>query len=1076
MTDSTTLSSITTRFFPYSWHHDTTEEEVTLIRVYGLNEHNETICVCISDFTPYMYIELPDTVPWNNSRARIEGLRENLEQLVYGNGAPVKTTLEYKYKLYGVHIQQDGRRKKFPYLKCEFATKSDCDKFRYRIRNGVNVPGVGHVDELKTHEYKADPVLQLICNADIPTSGWIKFVGKQQTGAAKTTRADHEYNVRWRNLKKDESRQDVPKPMIMSFDIEVNSTNPNAMPNPDKPGDKVFQVSCIFSRDTKDKIEKYLLTLGDPNQRKTGDDVVIVRCKTEADLLKEFTRLVCKKAPNVLCGYNILGFDIEYMIKRAEFNRVIKEFCRNGFHKEQVSQQKTIKWSSSAYKNQEFHFIDAEGRLIVDLLPLVQREFKLSNYKLKTVSTHFIGETKDPLSAKGIFKCYRLGMEKVPGEKKKYTPKAQTAMAIVGKYCVQDSVLVLKLMEKLQTWIGLIEMAKTCNVPIFTLYTQGQQIKVFSQVYKYCLDQNIIVEHDVYHVKDTDRYIGAHVFDPIVGQHKRVVPFDFKSLYPTTIIAYNIDYHTWVPDHVKGVPDKACNVMEWEDHQGCEHDKKVIRVNELNVFIENESKEIAKLRARRDGLRGVANKQRREEVVLELNKRMDELKPYREERSELKKTLPKFIMCEKRRFRFLKKPLGVIPSVIQNLLKARDDVRKIDMRGYKSQLKDLTDADEIENVKSILNVLDKRQLSYKVSANSMYGMMGTRQGFLPFMAGAMCTTYMGRKNINLVAKVIPETYGGQLIYGDSDSNYIHFPHLKTAKETWEYAEYVAAEVTKLFNKPIQLEFEEAIYEFFFILSKKRYMYRECDMDGNVADKIGNKGVLLSRRDNSKYIRDVYERVMQMIFKDQSRDEIIYFVIQEINSLFERRRPLTDFIVTKSVGDIGDGEPVMCENDKGQPRVMLGDYMIERLPDDEDDKARALDTKGFSDEMSYYKSLLPAQVQLAEKMRGRGERVDAGSRIEYVVVDPDNHTAKQADKLEDYYYMKKHMDVVNIDHYYYLKALVTPLDQMLNVVFKDEKSSLFKDIVMSQYKLRYKVHRELVKFIKEAGSVKIEFAK
>ena len=52
----------------------------------------------------------------------------------------------------------------------------------------------------------------------------------------------------------------------------------------------------------------------------------------------------------------------------------------------------------------------------------------------------------------------------------------------------------IKLMNKLQTWTGLCEMAKTTNCQIFTLYTQGQQIKVFSQVYKYCLENNYVVE------------------------------------------------------------------------------------------------------------------------------------------------------------------------------------------------------------------------------------------------------------------------------------------------------------------------------------------------------------------------------------------------------------------------------------------------------------------------------------------------------------------------------------------------------------------------------------------------------
>ena len=76
--------------------------------------------------------------------------------------------------------------------------------------------------------------------------------------------------------------------------------------------------------------------------------------------------------------------------------------------------------------------------------------------------------------------------------------------------------------------------------------------------------------------------------------------------------------------------------------------------------------------------------------------------------------------------------------------------------------------------------------------------------------------------------------------------------------------HVASEVTKLFPAPIELEFEEEIYKFFFILSKKRYMYRKCLRDGVTDNKIGKKGVLLARRDNSKFVRDVYEAVVSQI--------------------------------------------------------------------------------------------------------------------------------------------------------------------------------------------------------------------
>lgn len=113
--------------------------------------------------------------------------------------------------------------------------------------------------------------------------------------------------------------------------------------------------------------------------------------------------------------------------------------------------------------------------------------------------------------------------------------------------------------------------------------------------------------------------------------------------------------------------------------------------------------------------------------------------------------------------------------------------------------------------------------------------------------------------------------------------------------------------------------------------------------------------------------------------------------------------------------------------------------------------------------------LPAQVQLAERMRSRGQRVDAGSRLEYVVTNPELHLAKQYEKVESYEYFQKHSDVIKIDHFYYLKALTNPLDQMLDVAFP-----LYKDFVLNQYNFRWKIRHKLLTELKDLFKPKLVF--
>ena len=1057
------------QFFPYSWHVDESQEEFTSIRIYGLNQKNENVCVMVDDFTPYVYIELPTRVRWNSTKAQILG--DKIDSLM-GRQKPVRKALTWKKKLYGAHIDPDtGERRLFPYLFCSFYNIKDLTLLGFRLKGSVHVVGLGSLN-LKIHESDANPVLQLTCCRKIPTAGWVKFQGRRIREDEMDTLCDHEYQVKYKHLEPLEC-DEVPKPKIMGFDIEVNSSNPSMMPQAPKKEDKVFQISCVLARegDDPEDYERYLLTLGDPDEDIVGTEVLVYTYETEAEMLIGFVDLIREENPNIITGYNILGFDIPYMMARAKSPACcMREFSTQGFHKYAQAKERTISWSSSAYKNQEFEFLDAEGRVYVDLLPLVRRDFKFNNYKLKTISTYFLGQTKDPLSVKGIFKCYRIGIRK--NKKGEYGKKARRAMAVVGKYCVQDSVLVVRLMDKLKTWVGLTEMAKTCNVPIFTLYTQGQQIKVFSQLYQYCMYQNIVVEKDAYKVTDNERYVGAKVFLPVPGKYKMVVPFDFASLYPTTIIAYNIDYHTWVPDG-SSIPDHMCHVMEWEDHIGCEHDPKVQRKMVLTQYLADERVKIKAMRERRNKC---LDKLRRKEMMAEINAAVDALKPYTLERAELTKTISKFPMCAKRRYRFLKEPKGVMPTVIQNLLDARKHTRKVDMAKVKDDIKKLEAEDKdntalIISKKSLLDVLNKRQLAFKVSANSMYGAMGVRRGYLPFMPGAMCTTYMGRENITRVAEELTQNYRGTLVYGDTDSNYIQFPHLTDATETWDYALEVADKISALFPDPIRLEFEEEIYSFFLILSKKRYMYRKCLRDGVVDDKIGKKGVLLARRDNSKFVRDVYEGVVSMIASHKECSEILYFVVDEINKMCSGSKPYTDFVVTKSIGNHGGLIAQPIQDKKG--KAMVGDYTVPLLSRDKAEREEQIKKKGATTPQDFYLLCLPAQVQLAERMRRRGKRVDPGTRLEYVVTNPEKHTAKQYEKIESAEYMSRHRDVIRIDYMYYLKALVNPLDQVLDVAFKDEKT-FRKGFTMDQYKFRWKIRSKMLQEIRSLSTPKIVF--
>jgi DNA polymerase elongation subunit (family B) len=295
------------------------------------------------------------------------------------------------------------------------------------------------------------------------------------------------------------------------------------------------------------------------------------------------------------------------------------------------------------------------------------------------------------------------------------------------------------------------------------------------------------------------------------------------------------------------------------------------------------------------------------------------------------------------------------------------------------------------------------------------------------MPGAMCVTYAGRTALEKTAELIQSQFRGTLVYGDTDSCYVTFPHLQSVTETWDYAIKVADGVTnwiengqRVFPQPIKLEFENTIYERFLILSKKRYMYQEIDRDGNLNKKIGKKGVILARRDNSQVVRSLYEQVTSMIF-DRKTDDLYEYVNAYVRDIYDNKLDYKNYVITKSVGD-SDGS---IDNETGR----MGDYKVKELPMNQEERKTVLKNKS---EKEYYISCMPAQVQLAERMKRRGVPVDAGSRIEYVVTKkPGAVTLGQ--KIEDYDYFKRHASVLNIDPKYYVQAMINPLDQIFKTM-------------------------------------------
>ena len=252
---------------------------------------------------------------------------------------------------------------------------------------------------------------------------------------------------------------------------------------------------------------------------------------------------------------------------------------------------------------------------------------------------------------------------------------------------------------------------------------------------------------------------------------------------------------------------------------------------------------------------------------------------------------------------------------------------------------------------------------------------------------------------------------------------------------------------------MKFAYEEHVYWRYLILTKKRYMALQCDLDGTIESKITKRGVLLSRRDNSKYIRDTYASLIMKAFYKEDINVVLQQLYSNVINICVNHVTVKDLVVTKSIGDLKDYKirPLHIDDKKCAKRLQeLGIYDKDTKLDVLRNLLTAFCNKEDIDDQvvkhnleylvvkEYIKMSLPAQVQLAERMRSRGSRVDAGERLGYVITQSGD---RLSEKMEDTDYYKEHASSLSIDYLYYIKLMINPVDEVLFSVY--EQKDLFK---------------------------------
>ena len=106
-------------------------------------------------------------------------------------------------------------------------------------------------------------------------------------------------------------------------DVKIDKLNNLLISNlPEVKGDIVtFIGSTFMNYGSKDIYKNHCLVLNDCDKISNIDNVEIDECNSEKELLIKWRNLILEEDPDIIIGYNIFGFDYEFLFRRAYENR-----------------------------------------------------------------------------------------------------------------------------------------------------------------------------------------------------------------------------------------------------------------------------------------------------------------------------------------------------------------------------------------------------------------------------------------------------------------------------------------------------------------------------------------------------------------------------------------------------------------------------------------------------------------------------------------------------------------------------------------------------------------------------------
>ncbi len=300
-----------------------------------------------------------------------------------------------------------------------------------------------------------------------------------------------------------DTQENLDHDNILSYDIEVY--NKEGMPTADH--DPIIMISLCSNKGLKTVL----------STKKSSRDFVET-CESESEMLERFMEIIEDENPDMLVGYNSDNFDLPYIKDRAAQLDVKLPLGIDG---------SIIKFQKRGINNAGV----IRGRVHIDLYLLVRQFMRLERYTLERVYEELFQEEKIDIPGNEIYK---------------YWDDDGDLLETLFDYSMDDAVSTTAIADKLTPLT--VAQTRIVGQPLFDIsrMTTGQMVEWY--LMKKAYEKNNIIpnkpETDESIQRRQEHVIGGYVKEPEKGLFEHIAYLDFKSLYPSIIIAQNISPDT----------------------------------------------------------------------------------------------------------------------------------------------------------------------------------------------------------------------------------------------------------------------------------------------------------------------------------------------------------------------------------------------------------------------------------------------------------------------------------------------------------------------------------------------------